>query len=38
MAAIAEVDKTVRSLEFNPGELLAIQALLARLGRRGAGE
>lgn len=31
--AVACVDRTVKSLEFNPGELLALQALLARLGR-----
>jgi DNA polymerase-3 subunit delta' len=33
IAAIEEVDRTARSLEYNPGELLALQALLARLGR-----
>ncbi|MDA8045065.1 MAG: hypothetical protein M0Z30_07500 [Actinomycetota bacterium] len=33
--AIGCVDRTVKSLEFNPGELLALQALLARLGRTG---
>jgi DNA polymerase-3 subunit delta' len=33
IAAIEEVDRTTRSLEYNPGELLALQALLARLGR-----
>jgi hypothetical protein len=27
----------VRDLEYNPGELLALQALLARLGRISAG-
>ena len=32
MQAIAAIDATARSLEFNPGELLALQALLARLG------
>ncbi len=31
--AISLVDKCARDLEFNPGELLALQALLARLGR-----
>jgi DNA polymerase-3 subunit delta' len=31
--AIDQVDRTARSLEFNPGELLTLQALLARLGR-----
>ena len=34
--AISLVDKCARDLEFNPGELLALQALLARLGRAGA--
>ena len=33
--AISLVDKCARDLEFNPGELLALQALLARLGRAG---
>jgi DNA polymerase-3 subunit delta' len=31
--AIGCIDRTVKSLEFNPGEVLALQALLARLGR-----
>ena len=33
--AVSGIDRTVKSLEFNPGELLALQALLARLGRIG---
>ena len=32
IAAVGAIDRTVKSLEFNPGELLALQALLARLG------
>lgn len=35
--AVAEVDRCVRNLEFNPGELLALQALLCRLGSVAAG-
>lgn len=35
MEAVRLVDATVRSLEFNPNELLALQALLVRLGRLG---
>lgn len=31
--SIRHVDTASRNLEFNPGELLALQALLARLGR-----
>ncbi|MBV9661565.1 MAG: hypothetical protein JO337_10450 [Acidimicrobiales bacterium] len=31
--AVREIDRTVRNLEFNPGELLALQALMSRLGR-----
>jgi DNA polymerase III subunit delta' len=31
IAAVACIDRTAKSLEFNPGELLALQALLARL-------
>ena len=31
--AVGLIDATVRSLAYNPGELLALQALLARLGR-----
>jgi DNA polymerase-3 subunit delta' len=31
IASICAIDRTVKSLEFNPGELLALQALLARL-------
>jgi DNA polymerase-3 subunit delta' len=33
IAAITEIDKLSKSLAYNPGELLALQALLARLGR-----
>jgi len=33
--AVAVIDATVKSLEYNPGELLALQALLARLSRIG---
>ena len=33
--AIAHIDRLARDLEFNPGELLAIQALLVRLNRTG---
>lgn len=33
VAAIACIDRTAKTLEFNPGELLALQALLARLSR-----
>jgi hypothetical protein len=29
---VQEVDKLSRDLAYNPGELLAIQALLVRLG------
>lgn len=35
--AVAEIDRVVKTLEYNPGELLALQALLARLGRMAAG-
>jgi DNA polymerase III subunit delta' len=31
--AVGHIDRMVKSFEFNPGELLALQALLARLGR-----
>ena len=31
--AVGYVDRMVKSLEYNPGELLALQALLARLGQ-----
>lgn len=31
--AIGQIDRTVKTLEFNPGELLLLQALLARLSR-----
>jgi DNA polymerase-3 subunit delta' len=31
--AVGYIDRAVKSLEYNPGELLALQALLARLGR-----
>jgi DNA polymerase-3 subunit delta' len=31
--AVAQIDKVVKSLEYNPGELLALRALLVRLGR-----
>ncbi len=31
--AVRQIDRTSKSLAFNPGELLALQALLARLGR-----
>ena len=33
MEAVRRVDLTSKSLAFNPGELLALQALLCRLGR-----
>ena len=33
--AVGYVDKLAADLEFNPGELLAVQALLVRLGRVG---
>ena len=33
--AVAHVDRTVKSLQYNPGELLALQALFARLSRVG---
>lgn len=33
--AIGHVDRAVRNLQYNPGELLLLQALLARLSRRG---
>ena len=33
MEAVRLIDLTSKSLAFNPGELLALQALLARLGR-----
>ncbi len=33
MSAVGCIDRTAKSLEFNPGELLALQALLSRLGR-----
>ena len=36
MEAVRLVDRTSKSLAFNPGELLAIQALLCRLGRLSA--
>lgn len=35
--AVRQVDRTSKNLAFNPGELLAIQALLCRLGRLSAG-
>ena len=31
--SIGSIDQLARDLEFNPGELLALQALLSRLGR-----
>ena len=31
--AVGHIDRMVKGLEYNPGELLALQALLARLGR-----
>lgn len=31
--AVGLIDRTVKSLEFNPGDLLALQALFARLSR-----
>lgn len=31
--AVRQIDRTSKSLVYNPGELLALQALLARLGR-----
>lgn len=37
IAAVEEIDRVVRNLEFNPGELLALQALLLKLGRIPAG-
>ena len=33
--AVGHIDRLARDLEFNPGELLAIQALLVRLNRTG---
>lgn len=33
MEAVAQLDKVAKDLEYNPGELLALQALLVRLGR-----
>jgi DNA polymerase-3 subunit delta' len=33
--AVGHIDRLARDLEFNPGELLAIQALLVRLSRTG---
>ncbi len=35
LAAVALIDEQASALEFNPGELLALQALLVRLGRLG---
>ncbi|HWE57473.1 MAG TPA: ATP-binding protein [Acidimicrobiales bacterium] len=31
--AVSQIDRSVKSLEFNPGELLLLQALLARLSQ-----
>ncbi len=31
--AVRQIDRTSKSLSYNPGDLLALQALLARLGR-----
>jgi DNA polymerase-3 subunit delta' len=36
MQAVAQIDRLVRDLEFNPNEVLALQALLVRLGRLSA--
>ena len=33
LRSIGHIDQLARDLEFNPGELLALQALLSRLGR-----
>ena len=33
VAAVTEIDRLAKSLEFNPNETIALQALLARLGR-----
>lgn len=33
--AVAHIDRTVKNLQYNPGELLALQALLARLSSLG---
>jgi len=37
MEAVGHIDKLSQDLTYNPGELLAIQALLVRLGRPAAG-
>jgi DNA polymerase-3 subunit delta' len=37
LEAVDQIDRLVRDLEYNPGELLALQALLVRLGRNTAG-
>ena len=34
--AVAQIDQLVRDLEYNPGDLLALQALLVRLNRAAA--
>jgi hypothetical protein len=31
--AVQHIDKLARDLQYNPGEVLQLQALLARLGR-----
>ena len=33
LQAVEYIDKLARDLQYNPGELLQLQALLARLGR-----
>jgi DNA polymerase-3 subunit delta' len=33
LGAIDQIDKLARDLQYNPGELLQLQALLVRLGR-----
>jgi DNA polymerase III subunit delta' len=37
MEAVGHIDKLSRDLTYNPGELLAVQALLVRLGRPASG-
>ena len=34
--AVAQIDQLVRDFEYNPGDLLALQALLVRLNRAAA--
>jgi DNA polymerase-3 subunit delta' len=33
--AVGHIDRTVKNLEFNPGELLSLQALIVRLSQIG---